>query len=159
MLGFQPSIKAVYIRSGPLNVAFPSLFMLRRLLSLSLLYASAVLAGVPAVACAHAMPMQHCCPSAPGEPCRGGSPDAPQGMPTELACCASGIPSATAIAATAALPKIEKHAQRIDPPAAISAYSSPTIASARSQSSDQFTLVFRLPSYSTLYLSTGRLRL
>jgi len=57
------------------------------------------------------------------------------------------------------LPKIEKHAQRTDPPAAISAYSSPTIAGVRSGSSAQLAIVFRLPSYSTLYLSTGRLRL
>ena len=133
--------------------------MLRRLLSLSFLYAAIVMAGVPAVACTQAMPMQHCCPSAPGEPCRGGSPDAPQGMPTELTCCASGIPDGPAITASAASPKIEKHAQRIDPPAAISGYSSPTIAGARSHSSVRLDLVFRLPSYSGLYLSTGRLRL
>jgi hypothetical protein len=133
--------------------------MLRRLLSLSILYASALIAGVPAVACGDALPMQHCCPSAPAVPCRGGTPDAPRGMPTELACCASGIPSATAITATAALPKIEKHAQRTDSPAAISTYSLPTIAGARSRSSVPLAIVFRLPSYSTLYLSTGRLRL
>src|SRR5450631_2178957 len=108
--------------------------MLRRLLSLLFLYASVVLAGAPAVACAHALPMQHCCPSAPGDPCRGGTPDAPRGMPANLACCASGIPSATAIAETAASPKIDKHAQRIDPPAAISAYSSPRFADERSHS-------------------------
>jgi hypothetical protein len=133
--------------------------MLRRLLSLSFLYASIFLAGVPVVACAHAVPMQHCCPSAPDEPCRGGTPDAPRGMPAELACCTSGLPSATTIAATAALPKIERHAQRIDPPTAISAYSSPAFAGARSYSAVQLAVVFRLPSYSTLYLSTGRLRL
>jgi hypothetical protein len=80
-------------------------------------------------------------------------------MPANLACCASGIPSATAIAATAASPKIDKHAQRIDPPAAISAYSSPSFADERSHSAVQLAIVFRLPSYSTLYLSTGRLRL
>jgi hypothetical protein len=133
--------------------------MLRRLISLSFLYASALIAGVPAVACGDALPMQHCCPSAPGMPCRGGTPEAPRGMPTALACCASGIPDATAITATAALPKIEKHSQRIDSPAAISAYSSPTFAGVRSHSSLQLPIVSRLPSYSTLYLSTGRLRL
>jgi hypothetical protein len=159
MLGFQPSIRAVHIRSRSLNVASPSLSMLRRLLSVSFLYASVVLAGAPAVACAHALPMQHCCPSAPGEPCRGGTPDASRGMPTELACCASGIPGATAINATATSPKIEKHAPRIDPPAAISAYLSPRFADERSHSSVPLAVVFRPPSYSTLYLSTGRLRL
>jgi hypothetical protein len=132
--------------------------MLRRLISLSLLYATIVVAGVPAVACTQAMPMQHCCPSAPGEPCRG-APEAPQALPTELGCCASGTPSATTIIATAGLPKIETHAQRIDPPTAITVYSSLTIAGERAHSSVRLDLVFRLPSYSGLYLSTGRLRL
>jgi hypothetical protein len=159
MLDFQPSIRAVHIDIGSLAVTFPSLSMLRRLLSLSLLYASAVLAGTPAVACVQASPMQHCCPSAPGEPCRGGAPDAPRGMPADLACCASGMPSATATAATAALPKFEKQAQRTDPSVAISVYSPPTIGATRSHSSVPLAVVFRLPSYSTLYLSTGRLRL
>jgi hypothetical protein len=80
-------------------------------------------------------------------------------MPTELACCASGIPGATAITATATSPKIENHVQLIDPPAAISAYSSPAFAGAWSHSGGQIAIVFRRPSYSTLYLSTGRLRL
>jgi hypothetical protein len=133
--------------------------MLRRLISLSFLYATIVVAGVPAVACTQAMPMQHCCPSAPGEPCRGGAPEEPQGLPTELGCCASGTLSATTIIATAGLPKVETHAQRIDPPTAISVYSSPTITGAHSHSSVRLNVVFRLPSYSGLYLSTGRLRL
>lgn len=133
--------------------------MLRRILSLSFLYAGIVVAGVPVVACAHAVPMQHCCPSAPHEPCRGGTPDAPHGIPADLACCTSGMPNATATAATVVLPEIEKHAQRIDPPTAISAYSSPALAGARSHFAVQPAIVFRLPSYSTLYLSTGRLRL
>jgi hypothetical protein len=159
VLGFQTSIKPIYVRSRSLKVASASLSMLRRLLSLSFLYAAIVLAGVPAAACANAMPAQHCCPSAPGMPCRGGTPEAPRGMPTELVCCASGIPVGTAIAATAASPKIERHAPRIDPPAAISAYPSPTIVGARSYSSVRLDLVFRPLSYSGLYLSTGRLRL
>jgi hypothetical protein len=80
-------------------------------------------------------------------------------MPADLACCASGIPSAAAITATARLPEIEKHTQQIDPLTAISAYSSPAFAGARSHSAVRLAIVFRLPSYSTLYLSTGRLRL
>jgi hypothetical protein len=80
-------------------------------------------------------------------------------MPADLGCCASGIPSAAAITATARLPEIEKHTQHIDPPAAISAYSSQRFADERSYSSVPLDVVFRLPSYSTLYLSTGRLRL
>jgi hypothetical protein len=57
------------------------------------------------------------------------------------------------------LPRIEKQAQCIDPPAAISAYSPSTFAGTRSLSSLQLAFVSRRPSYSTLYLSTGRLRL
>jgi hypothetical protein len=80
-------------------------------------------------------------------------------MPANLACCSIGTPSATGIAAAAALPKFEKQAQRTDPSVAISVYSPLTIGAKLAHSSVPLSVVFRLPSYSTLYLSTGRLRL
>jgi hypothetical protein len=133
--------------------------MLRRLLNLSILFASLLFAGVPAMACADGLPMHGCCPSAPAVPCHGGTPNAPQGMPTDLACCASGLWNTSAITTAAASPQIEKHAERADPPPAITVFSLPTIADARSSSLLRLSALSRTPSYSMLYLSTGRLRL
>src|ERR1700676_137504 len=100
--------------------------MLRHLLNLSILCASVLFAGMPAVLCAGPMPMHHCCPSAPGEACPGHTPQAPKGLPAKLACCAVEMADETAITASAAILKIEKHAELTDPPATISGFSSPT---------------------------------
>jgi hypothetical protein len=158
MLPCRHIISAAHIHFRSLNVT-PAPPMLRRLLSLSILYVSVLSAGIPAVACADATPTQLCCPTAPGLPCGGGGADLTQGMPADVACCASGIPSASAISATFALPKIERHAERIDPPAAITVFAWPTIGTASARSLILRAMVSRFPSYSTLYLSTGRLRL
>jgi hypothetical protein len=133
--------------------------MLRRLLSLSILCASVMFAGSPALVCAQPMPAQHCCPSAPGAPCPDQFPHAPQGLPTKLACCAAGVADTTAVTASAVILKIEKHAEGAGPPAAISSYLVPIIADLRWPASRQIALASRSISYSGLYLSTGRLRL
>jgi len=146
-------------RSTSLNATPERLPMLRRALKSLSLYVCLLLAGIPAVACADAVPMQECCPSAPGAPCHSGGPDAPQGMLTALACCASGAQSSTANTAMVALPKMMRQAAPIDPPVAINADAFPAITRKRSHANVAIAFFSRSPSFSTLYLSTGRLRL
>ena len=150
---------AARTRSSPLNAIPARLSMLRRAFNSLTLYGCLLLAGIPVVACADAMPMQECCPSAPGAPCRGNTPDAPQGITSALACCASGMQSSTAVTGVVASPKIACQTHPVDPPVAINAYASLTISDARTRTKVPLSVVSRLPSNSTLYLSTGRLRL
>jgi hypothetical protein len=130
--------------------------LLRNILGLSILYASMLFAGVPAVSCAESAPLHDCCPPQPVMPCRGGdscSPNATNSRPS----CVAGAQCAAAV--TAAVPdKIEKHSKRIDPPALIVSF-----ALHAALYSPRFVRGITIPTYyhshSTLYLSTGRLRL
>jgi len=152
------TMEAARTRFRSLNAIPAGLFMLRRVVNLLTLYVCLLLAGIPTMVCADADAMQECCPSVTGAPCQGGGADAPRETSTDLACCASGVQSPTATM-TAALLRIEHPAPHSDPPIAINAYSSPTVSSENSGSNIAIAFVSRLPSFSTLYLSTGRLRL
>lgn len=130
--------------------------MLQRVLSLLLLGASLLLAGLPAVACAPVTPSENCCPSGPGQPCRGQAPRIVGFAPASGACCVVGDRATSSIAMSA---KADGQSQLGGDPPALPA---PAILATRFTRSDDAVAVdssyFRT-SGSALYLSTGRLRL
>jgi hypothetical protein len=135
-----------------------SMSMLRRILSLSVLYASVLLAGVPALSCADSVPMHDCCPPQSGRACQDGESGAPKAMTRIVACCAAGAQSTTVIVSAVPLSKIEKQ-QTPAPPALVVSLALHAAAYSPPHSKLGIGLTAYFPSFSSLYLSTGRLRL
>jgi hypothetical protein len=133
--------------------------MLRRIFSLTIVLASLLLSGLPAVACAECAPTRDCCPSEPLAPCGIEASVAPPSYGIQP-CGASSAVTSAAFAAVESSNEFHKHLKRSDVPAIlISAAISPTSYVAPSRSTAiSSTSSFR-PSYVSLYLSTGRLRL
>jgi hypothetical protein len=132
--------------------------MLRRLLSQLILCAGLLVAGLPLSVCAQAMPIHDCCPSGPGKPC-GGQDRSGSIVPATRPCCDAGAQSPAAMAASGPSTAAEKRTQRADPPTP-----APLAITAAFTQSKAFSRGGRTPSsftasLSTLYLSTGRLRL
>ena len=134
------------------------LIMLRRIISLAIVCAGLLLAGLPAVACRPNVPLEDCCPSGPGGPCR-----APGGFTSQaqVVCCAGGIITPAATASLSLLhDRDNPHSTASNPPAALVAVSFNTAISWRASAAPvgDEAPAYR-PSGSVLYLSTGRLRL
>jgi len=119
-----------------------------------------LIAGVPAPAC--------CAASAPAHDCCAH----PQQMPGpehrsfELGpaalvhvCCTAGGADTAPISARATRHDVGKHPQRADPPTLAASFGSSTVASAPSRAKAGVAIPDYFPLLSTLYLSTGRLRL
>jgi hypothetical protein len=130
--------------------------MLSRIFSLSILCASLLFAGVPAIACAAPLPTQDCCPNGPQTPCELGD-SGPADAKRATACCASGLGASTAIAAAASSDDIQKHSD-----------SAPIITAEVRSAVEHRQSAYYVPAASphsfnssqrALYLSTGRLRL
>lgn len=131
--------------------------MLRRVISLAIVCAGLLLAGAPTFACTPNVPLNDCCPTGPGGPCR-----APGGVVTQavVACCAAGT---TASATTASMAPLSDSASRPGSANPLPAAGAPSFDAAIVWTRTDLTLAdhdraYR-PSGSALYLSTGRLRL
>jgi hypothetical protein len=118
-----------------------------------------IFAGVPALACCTASASVDCCPKGPQAPAQDNQISTPGFAPAAETCCAAGATQTETIAASSATPDIRKHQQHPEPLALIASiilwasdYSAP-----RSKVGVTTTTYF--PSLSTLYLSSGRLRL
>jgi hypothetical protein len=130
--------------------------MLRYIIAPAILLLCLLSAGVPAFACGEAVPTRDCCSNGPNFPC------APEQTRTAEAnrldfCCIAGGATTTAMA----IPSNEgaKHWDGVAPPALLIALTTLTTAYVQSLLVDDFRIVSQPLSGSTLYLSTGRLRL
>jgi hypothetical protein len=132
--------------------------MLRRIFSLTIVLASLLLSGLPAVACAECAPTRDCCPSEPLAPCGIEASVAPPSYGVQP-CGASSAVASASFAAVESSSAFHKHLKRSDVPAIlISAAISPAYVAPSRSTAIPSTSSFR-PSYASLYLSTGRLRL
>jgi len=131
--------------------------MLRHIIALSILLMSLLAAGVPALACREFMPMRDCCPNGPNSPCGSEQSRTTEANRLDFCCAAGGTVTTTAIATSSK--ELRKARDRADLPALLILATTLTTAYVRSPSVDEFSLVSRPFSGSTLYLSTGRLRL
>jgi hypothetical protein len=133
--------------------------MLRRIFSLTFLLTSLLFAGLPAFACADAVPTLDCCPNGPLAPCGiEGSAAAPSNGVQP--CCAVSPAASAAFAVDASSDKFHKHLKRSDVPAILlSSAISPMAYGASSRSAAISAASSFSPSYALIYLSTGRLRL
>jgi len=132
--------------------------MLRRILSLSTLCASLLFAGVQAKACVNDVPKHDCCPSAPSVPCRDFGSTALESVPVQT-CCVTGVSVSSLAVSAEPSRELHKKLHRVDPPAilvSIGATAGARFQSSRFESSDARSFH---PLLSSLYLSTGRLRL
>lgn len=130
--------------------------MIRRIVSLTLLLASLLLAGLPAIACAECVPTHGCCPTGQLASCSvDGSIAGSSGIAQQCGTVSSGV-----FATDESSNDFNRHLKRSDLPTLLVA---PAIAQASQVASirvsansvaSSFT-----PSYTLLYLSTGRLRL
>jgi hypothetical protein len=131
--------------------------MLRHIIALPFLLLSLLAAGVPTLACAEEAPTQECCPNGPNAPC------VPQQARTAEAnrldfCCVAGSTIATTTAVATPSDERGKYWDGAAPPA-LFVLSTLTTAYVQSPSIDELRIVSQPLSDSTLYLSTGRLRL
>jgi hypothetical protein len=132
--------------------------MLHRVTAIWLLCAGLALAGVPALAC--------CAASAPPDCCSQGQQAPAQtnlistlGLAQAETCCAAGATQTATIAASSATPDVRKHSQHPDTLALIATFVLWVSDYFAPPSKVGFTTAIYLPSHSTLYLSSGRLRL
>jgi hypothetical protein len=130
--------------------------MLRHIISLSILLTSLLAAGVPALACGEVMPTRDCC--GPNSPC---GPEQSRTIEANRPdfCCAAGGTVATTTAIASSSKELRKAWDRAELPALLTLVTTLTTAYVQLSSVDEFSLVSRPFSDSTLYLSTGRLRL
>jgi hypothetical protein len=132
--------------------------MLRHIIALPILLLSLLAAGVPAFACGEVAPTHDCCPNGSSAPC---APE--QSITVETirqdSCCATGGTIATATAIATPSKEFRKHWDRADLPMLLVVLTTLTTAYVQSPAVDDFRIVTPPVSYSTLYLSTGRLRL
>ena len=131
--------------------------MLRRIIPLPLLIFCLLCAGVPAFACGEAVPTRDCCPNGPNAPCAPEQAKTADANRLDLCCAASGTIATTT---ASAIPSNErgKHWNGAASPAVLVALATLTTAYVQSPLVDDFSVSQPL-SDSTLYLSTGRLRL
>jgi hypothetical protein len=131
--------------------------MLRHIIALPLLLLSLLAADASVFACG-VVPTQDCCPNGPISPCALEQAKAAEANRLDFCCVAgSTITTTTAMA----IPSNEngKHWDGVAPPALLVALTTLTTAYVQSLLVDDFRFVSQPLSDSTLYLSTGRLRL
>ena len=132
--------------------------MLRHVIILSILLMSLLAAGIPAPACGEVMPTRGCCPNGPNSPCGSEQSRTTEANGLDFCCAAGGTVTTTTAIATSSK-ELRKTWDRADLPALFILVTTLTTACVQSPSVDEFSLVSRPFSDSTLYLSTGRLRL
>jgi hypothetical protein len=132
--------------------------MLRHIIALPILLLSLLAAGVPAFACGDAVPTRDCCPNGPNAPC-GTEQTRTAETNRQDFCCAIGGTIATATAIATPSNELRKHWDRADLPVFLIVLTTLTTPYVQSLAVDDFHIVTPPLSYSTLYLSTGRLRL
>ena len=132
--------------------------MLRHIIALPILLLSLLAAGVPAFACGEVVPTHDCCPNGPNAPC-GTEQTRTAETTRQDFCCATGGTIATATAIATPSNELRKHWDRADLPVLLVVLTTLTTAYVQSPAVDDFRIVTPPVSYSTLYLSTGRLRL
>jgi len=132
--------------------------MLRHIIALPIVLLSLLAAGVPAFVCGEGVPTRGCCPNGPNAPC---APEQSKTAETNRQdfCCASGGTIATATAIATPSNELGKHWDRADLPVLLVVLTTLTTPYVQSLAVDDFHIVAPLVSSSTLYLSTGRLRL
>jgi hypothetical protein len=133
--------------------------MNRRIFGLTILLASLLFAGLPAFACAECVPTQDCCPTGPPASCSvDGSTSGLSSFAQQ--CGTAGAAGSTVFAADESSNDFNKHLKRSDVPTLLPG---PTIAQASHAGSIRLGANFSTssftPTYTLLYLSTGRLRL
>jgi hypothetical protein len=127
----------------------------RKITALWLICIVLVFAGAPAIACCSVTPTHDCCPA--GQPFGGHDPRA---SAAELsACCTASVANAETGISTAEQHNVPKHPPLPDSLALVASVvlNAAVDTSLRANLSNRSS-VYR-PSYSTLYLSSGRLRL
>jgi hypothetical protein len=132
--------------------------MLRHIIALPILLLSLLAAGVPAFACGEVVPTQDCCPHGPNAPCTAEQTRTAETNRQDF-CCATGGTIATTTAITTPSNELRKHWDRADLPVLLVVLTTLTTPYVQSPAVDEFHIVTPPLSYSTLYLSTGRLRL
>jgi hypothetical protein len=133
--------------------------MNRRIFSLTILLASLLFAGLPAFACAECVPTQDCCPTGPLAQC---SVDGPTSGLSGFAqqCGTAGAAGSTVFAADESSNDFNKHLKRCDVPILpMTPAITPTFQVASIRLSAHSATSSFTPTYTLLYLSTGRLRL
>jgi hypothetical protein len=140
--------------------AYNDELMLRRILSLSILAASLLFAGLPIMACAHSLPERDCCPSGPSSPCHSDAASAITAIRSTALCCAAGTQAAVVEWSNAPSSKAERHARRTGPAVADSvSAAAAAVPPAPAELPVWLATYSYTPSRSTLYLHTRRLRL
>ena len=130
--------------------------MVRRIISQTFLFASLLFAGLPAFACAQCVPTHVCCPTGLPASCNvDGSAVGSSGVAQHC-----GTVDSAVFAADESSNDFNRHLKRSDVPTLLIA---PPIAQASRVASIRLSASFVAssftPSYTLLYLSTGRLRL
>jgi hypothetical protein len=132
--------------------------MLRHIIALPILLLSLLAAGLPAFACADVAPAHDCCPDGPKAPCTPEQPKTPE-TNRQDSCCAIGGTIAITTAIATPSNEFRKHWDRADLPVLLVVLTTLTTPYVSSPAVDDLRIVAPPVSYSTLYLSTGRLRL
>ena len=132
--------------------------MLRHIIALPILLLILLAAGMPAFACEDAVPTRDCCPNGPSAPC-GTEQTRTAETNRQDFCCATGGTIATATAIATPSNDLRKHWDGADLPVLLVVLTTLTTPYVQSPAVDDFHIVTPPLSYSTLYLSTGRLRL
>jgi hypothetical protein len=132
--------------------------MLHRITVIGLLCTGLIFAGVPALACCDASTPPDCCRQGQQAPAQD-SHISTLGLAQAETCCAAGATQAATVAASSATPDVRKHSQHPDTLALIATFVLWASAYSAPPSKVGVTPAIYLPSYSTLYLSSGRLRL
>jgi hypothetical protein len=132
--------------------------MLRHVIALPCLLLTVLAAGVPTLACAEGAPTQECCANGPNSLCAPDQTRMAQADRLDF-CCAAGGTIATTTAMAIPSNESGKHWDGAAPPALLVALTTLITAYVQSLSVDEFRIVSQPISESTLYLSTGRLRL
>ncbi len=132
--------------------------MFRHIITLSILLLSLLAAEVPAFTCADVVPTLDCCPSGPNAPCGTEQTRTAETTGQDFCCVANGTIATTA-AIAAPSNEFRKHWDRADLPVLLVVLTTLSTPYVQSPAIDDFRIVTPPFSYSTLYLSTGRLRL
>jgi hypothetical protein len=133
--------------------------MLHRITAIGLLCTGLIFAGVPALACCADSALPDCCSQGRQSPEQDNQISALGSAAAGETCCAAGATQTATIAASSATPDVRKHSQHPDPLALVATFVLWASDYSAPPSKVGFTTPIYLPSYSTLYLSSGRLRL
>ncbi|HWJ33887.1 MAG TPA: hypothetical protein VNR70_01395 [Steroidobacteraceae bacterium] len=131
--------------------------VLRYIIALPILLLSLLAAGQPAFACEDVEPARDCCPNGPNAPCAPKQATTAESIRPDVCCAATGTIATTT--AMAVPNERGKHWDHAAPPVLLVVLTTLTTAYVQSPSVDDFHIVSQPLSDSTLYLSTGRLRL